>query len=236
MTLFARVVFIVLVGATFSAFFAAQRLKGAPPVVRVTKMTKFFSPNGDGVRDRNDIHVSVKQRDDVTVSVVDRDGGEVRRLVSNVPARPFRPLDVSWDGRTDEGGVAPDGSYRLRIALRREGRSVTVQRQMIVDTTPPKPVVVRRPPSAARGASFAMIVRRAGRRRVSPLQDDGFARAAHRLQPPARGGELPGAARDPPRVLDTGEPARARHVHGRRIGHRPRGQRRRLGVAAAAAR
>ena len=94
MTLFARVVFIVLVGATFAAFFAAQRLKGAPPVVRVTKMTKFFSPNGDGVRDRNDIHVSVKQRDDVTVSVVDRDGGEVRRLVSNVPAQPFRPLDV----------------------------------------------------------------------------------------------------------------------------------------------
>jgi hypothetical protein len=164
-TLFARVVFIVLVGATFSAFFAAQRLKGAPPVVRVTKMTKFFSPNGDGVRDRNDIHVSVKQRDDITVSVVDRDGGEVRRLVSNVPARPFRPLDVSWDGRTDEGGTAPDGSYRLRIALRREGRSVTVQRQMIVDTTPPKPIVARVTPAVAGSAPapFSMIVRRVSR-------------------------------------------------------------------------
>jgi hypothetical protein len=164
-TLFARVVFIVLVGATFSAFFAAQRLKGAPPVVRVTKMTKFFSPNGDGVRDRNDIHVSVKQRDDVTVSVVDRDGGEVRRLVSNVPAQPFRPLDVSWDGRTDEGGTAPDGSYRLRIALRREGRSVTVQRQMVVDTTPPKPVIARVVPAVAGSepAPFAMIVRHVSR-------------------------------------------------------------------------
>lgn len=170
MTLFARVVFIVLVGATFSAFFAAQRLKGAPPVVRVTKMTKFFSPNGDGVRDRNDIHVSVKQRDDVTVSVVDRDGGEVRRLVSNVPAQPFRPLDVSWDGRTDEGGVAPDGSYRLRIAMRREGRSVTVQRQMIVDTTPPKPVVARVAPAVAGSAPapFTMLVRHVSR--YKPMQ------------------------------------------------------------------
>ena len=110
MTLFARVVFIVLVGATFLAFFAAQRLKGAPPVVRVTKMTKFFSPNGDGVRDRNDIHVSVKQRDDVTVSVVDRDGGEVRRLVSNVPARPFRPLDVAGTGAPTRAASHPTGA------------------------------------------------------------------------------------------------------------------------------
>jgi hypothetical protein len=164
-TLFARVVFIVLVGATFSAFFAAQRLKGSPPVVRVTKLTKFFSPNGDGVRDRNDIHVSVKQRDDVTVSVVDRDGGEVRRLVSNVPAQPFRPLDVSWDGRTDAGSVAPDGSYRLRIALRRQGRSVTVQRQMVVDTTPPKPIVARVEPAVAGSAPapFTLVVRHVSR-------------------------------------------------------------------------
>jgi hypothetical protein len=140
-TLFARVVFVVLVGATFAAFFVAQRLKGAPPVVRVTKVAKFFSPNGDGVRDNNEIHLRVKKEDDVTVSVVDRDGGEVRRLADNVHALPYRPLDVSWDGRTDSGSIAPDGLYRLRIALRHEGRSVTVQEQMNLDTTPPKPVV-----------------------------------------------------------------------------------------------
>ena len=119
MTLFARVVFVVLVGATFAAFFVAQRLKGAPPVVRVTKVAKFFSPNGDGVRDRNEIHLRLKQADDVTVSIVDSGGDEVRRLVANVRAQPYRPLNLSWDGRTDAGSVAPDGGYRLRIALRR---------------------------------------------------------------------------------------------------------------------
>ncbi len=37
MTLVARVTFLVLVGATFSAFFVAQRLKSAPPVIDVGK-------------------------------------------------------------------------------------------------------------------------------------------------------------------------------------------------------
>src|SRR4051794_577582 len=187
-TLFARVVFIVLVGATFSAFFAAQRLKGGPPVVRVTKITKFFSPNGDGVRDRNDIHVAVKKADDVTVSVVDRDGGEVRRLVANAPAKPFQPLDVSWDGRTDAGSIAPDGGYRLRIALRREGRSVTVQRQMILDTTPPKPVVTRVAPAVAGSAPapFVATVRHVSRFKPTQFQvlrtDFGRSREVARFQ------------------------------------------------------
>ena len=41
----ARVVFLVLVGATFGAFFVAQRLKGAPQVVQLRGIV-WFSPNG----------------------------------------------------------------------------------------------------------------------------------------------------------------------------------------------
>ena len=37
MTLVARVTFLVLVGATFAAFFVAQRLKSAPPVIDVAQ-------------------------------------------------------------------------------------------------------------------------------------------------------------------------------------------------------
>ena len=39
MTLVARVTFVVLVGATFAAFFVAQRLKSAPPVINVRQIT-----------------------------------------------------------------------------------------------------------------------------------------------------------------------------------------------------
>ena len=51
MTFFARAVFVLLVGATFFAFFAAQRLKSAPPVAKLVGTPRYFSPNEDGRRD-----------------------------------------------------------------------------------------------------------------------------------------------------------------------------------------
>ena len=41
-------VFAVLVIATFGAFFVAQRLKNAPPVLSQLTVFPFFSPNRDG--------------------------------------------------------------------------------------------------------------------------------------------------------------------------------------------
>ena len=64
MTWLARITFVVLVGATFSAFFVAQRLKSAPPVIELRGLARYFSPNGDGVRDRNDFSVRLKVSDD----------------------------------------------------------------------------------------------------------------------------------------------------------------------------
>jgi hypothetical protein len=145
-TRFARAVFVLLVAASFSAFFVAQKLKASPPVLEVSKVTKFFSPNGDGRRDANKISLRLKERDDVTVDVVDTDGGAVRRLATAIPARPFQPVRLTWDGRTDAGTLAPDGQYRLRIGLRRQGRSVTVPRVIDLDTTAPTPTVVSAQP------------------------------------------------------------------------------------------
>ena len=160
MSLLARVVFALLVAATFSAFFVAQRLKSAPPVVGAARVMKFFSPNGDGTRDVETISFRVKQADDATVDVVDAGGGRVRRLATAVRARPFRRVELTWDGRTDEGARAPDGRYRVRIALRRTGRSVVVPNPIELDTTAPRPVVVRARPRggqvATRGPAIAL--------------------------------------------------------------------------------
>jgi len=159
-TVLARVVFALLVAATFSAFFAAQRLKSAPPVVGAARVMKFFSPNGDGRRDVETISFRVKEADDATVDVVDDGGGRVRRLATGVAARPFRRVELTWDGRTDEGGRARDGRYRVRIALRRSGRSVTVPSPIELDTTAPRPVIVRArasgTPTAARGPAIVL--------------------------------------------------------------------------------
>ena len=80
MTLVARVTFLVLVGATFAAFFVAQRLKSSPPVLDVHRIARYFSPNGDGHRDVDHISITFKVADDVTVDVVNLSGDRVRRL------------------------------------------------------------------------------------------------------------------------------------------------------------
>ncbi|MBE2316883.1 hypothetical protein DVA67_012950 [Solirubrobacter sp. CPCC 204708] len=128
-------------GATFAAFFVAQRLKSEPPVIDVPDITTSFSPNGDGNRDASDIAVSIKVADDATVDVVNLDGDRVRRLVDSVPLQPNRWRRMTWDGKGDDGRVVPDGQYRLRVALRDEGRSAIVQKTMTVDTRAPRPQV-----------------------------------------------------------------------------------------------
>ena len=167
MSRFSRVVFLLLVGATFSAFFVAQELKSRPPVVKVTRVTPFFSPDGDGRRDTNRISVVVKDPDEVTIAVLDADGERVRRLASNVPARRFRPVRVRWDGRDDAGRRLPDGLYRVRVGLRRQGRSVVSSKGIRLDTTPPSPVVERVDPDvrilSPRGGPVALRVTKAGR-------------------------------------------------------------------------
>lgn len=137
MTLLARVTFLILVGATFSAFFVAQRLKSSEPVIDVRRITQNFSPNGDGKRDVNRISIRLRVADDATVDVVNLDGDRVKRLADNVAMRPYRPLRLEWDGTGDDGRTVPDGKYRLRVALRAENRSATIQKTMRVDTQAP---------------------------------------------------------------------------------------------------
>ena len=86
MSFFARAVFVLLVAATFAAFFVAQRLKSAPQVAVITQMTRHFSPNGDGRRDVSRIVVRVREDDDVTLTIVDAANNDVRRLATGVPA------------------------------------------------------------------------------------------------------------------------------------------------------
>ena len=141
MTRLARVVFILLVGATVAAFFTAQRLKGEPAVAKVRGLVHVFSPNGDRFKDINRFYVELRERAEVSVDVVDASDDAVRRLAEDATVSPQKPLQLRWDGRTDEGRIVPDGRYRVRVTLRREGRSVTVPRTTLVDTQAPRPRV-----------------------------------------------------------------------------------------------
>ena len=157
-----------LVLATFGAFFVAQRLKQSPRVARALTITTAFSPNGNGVLDRARIRFELNRSDDVTISLVDADGETVRRLVDNQRVSAGRPVEFFWDGRTGEGAVAPDGTYRVRVTLRREGRSVFFAKAIRLDTTPPRPVVFVTGPAPA---DTRPVSRRAARRaRALPVR------------------------------------------------------------------
>ena len=168
MSQLARVVFALLVAATFGAFFVAQRLKSAESVAEITQVRRFFSPNGDGRLDVNPITFKVKEADEVAVTIVNRDGDRVRRLVDGLDARPERPVHVVWNGRTDAGTVAADGLYRIQLGLRRTGRTVPVPGSFHVDTSPPRPVVlsVKPPIAGPTPGGFEIRARGVGRRRA----------------------------------------------------------------------
>ena len=138
----AGIAFAALVVATFAAFFITQRLKREPGVLGQVRATPFFSPNQDGRFDRARIGFLLKEPDDVTVTVEDHDGQPIRRLARNQPLDAYTQLRLAWDGRDDEGAKAPDGTYRVRVGLRRQGRSVVLPRNIELDTTPPKPKVL----------------------------------------------------------------------------------------------
>jgi hypothetical protein len=133
----ARICFALLVCATFAAFFAAQELKSTPPRVQELTVTPVFSPNRDGRKERARASFVLKRSDDVSVTVIDRDGDTVRQLRSNRPLRAGQRMRVVWDGRLADRRVAPDGTYRIRLSLRREGRAVVLPRNVVKDTVAP---------------------------------------------------------------------------------------------------
>jgi hypothetical protein len=136
-----RIAFALLVCATFAAFFVAQELKSTPPLVQDVKVTPFFSPNRDGRFDRARASFFLKRTDDVTVTVIDHAGDDVRRLRSNQRLPVGRRMAVVWDGRSSGNRAVPDGIYRIRVSLRRQGRSVTLPRNVRKDTAPPSVLV-----------------------------------------------------------------------------------------------
>ena len=154
MSTFARAVFAALVVATFGAFFVAQRLKNTPTDVQGFGRTPLFSPNGDGRRDGAKLSFLLKQADDVDVDLVTTDGDRVKRLATDRKLPAYRKLALRWDGTDDRGRPVPDGVYRARITLLREGRAITVFKGIRKDTTPPRPRVTSVGPSSAATAEL----------------------------------------------------------------------------------
>jgi FlgD Ig-like domain len=134
-----RAVFALLVLVTVAAFFVTQALKTEMPVVlRFATVPMQFSPNGDGVRDRSLVGFDLSEPAEVSFSIIDSEGREVRRLVDDRKLAGDTHQRFPWDGRDDEGAVVADGTYRMRVARRKEGRILNSFKKVIVDTRRPR--------------------------------------------------------------------------------------------------
>lgn len=141
-TLISRIVFGLLLLATFAAFFAAQRLKRSDPLVYSVNVKRYVSPNADGLRDRARLRFRTKKDDVVSVEVIDRGGNTVRMLADRKKMRAGAQR-FQWNGRyaprgDQRGAPVPDGAYRIRITMHGSGRSFVPDKYFVVDTTPPR--------------------------------------------------------------------------------------------------
>ncbi len=166
MTPLARLTFGALVLATLGAFFVTQRLKRSPPVIGDARVTPpYFSPGG-GVRDRARIVFRLKRADTVSVGVVNLAGDTVRELAAGRAVAGGRRIVIRWNGREDDGRLAPDGSYRVRLGLGRAARSVLLPGIARLDTRPPRPRLIRVGGRRTARARLPLILRAGGKARV----------------------------------------------------------------------
>lgn len=141
MTRTGRLVFAALVCASIGAFFLAQRVKQIPAAVVSYHVARFCSPNGDGHHDKCVVNVRLKRTDDLTIEVIDPQGDPIRTLADGVHVRRYHHLRRVWDGRYASGRRAPDGYYHFRVIMLHQGRSILLPHALLLDLTPPHPVV-----------------------------------------------------------------------------------------------
>ena len=153
--------FAVLVAATIGAFFVTQHLKVTTPLIQgyPRPLPGVINPL-HGVRcidGRNSGSTTISfylqhRSDDAIVSVVNSDGAVVRTLADGRHMRKdVRNPDgvFHWDGRLDNGHVAPDGTYYFRVVLIHQNQTIDLTDVPVkVKTAPPNPVIVSVSPSA----------------------------------------------------------------------------------------
>jgi len=71
----------------------------------------YFSPNGDGIRDVTEISYRLAAEAPVEARIEDAQGKQVRILTAPTAAA----ASLSWDGRSTEGRLVPDGMYRIHV-------------------------------------------------------------------------------------------------------------------------
>jgi hypothetical protein len=176
----ALVAFGALVAATVAAFFVTQHLKVSSPLLQGFPSPTPATINPYGATCQNGqqhsrmfISFYLQHRaDDVDVYVVDESGTIVRTLATGRHMRRnVRYPDgyFTWNGREDNGAVAPDGTYYLRVALLGQGRTIQINKPITIKTAAPHPSVRSVSPSLIPRGGAPVRIRYSGNENRDPV-------------------------------------------------------------------
>jgi hypothetical protein len=133
---------LALLAATAAAFAVTERLKLERSPVTGTRVDRVFSPVCECARDVAVVSFVLRRRETVTLDILDRQGRSVRTIVRN-RREPAGRVSYTWDGRDNLERVVPEGVYRPRVQLERNGRTIVLPNPIRVDTTAPRITLVR---------------------------------------------------------------------------------------------
>ena len=156
-----------LVAATIAAFFLTQHLKVTTPLIQgaprpvpgvIDPLHGVPCMRGLGSGSTTISFYLQHRADTVDVFVV---SAATRAIVRTVASDRHMRKDVRhpdgvfhWNGREDDGQVAPDGTYYFRVALIHQNRTIDLDdrnQTVKVKTVPPHPVVTRVTPTLIPG-------------------------------------------------------------------------------------
>jgi FlgD Ig-like domain len=136
-----------LLGGTAAAFAWTEHLKLERSPVYRTHVGKLLGPNCRCGLAQIPIRFVLRKPETLTVTIVDSNERVVRTLLSRTP-RPKGVQRFGWDGRDDSGRVVPHGTYKPRLHLARDHRTILMPNPIHVDTAPPQVAVVSVRPRA----------------------------------------------------------------------------------------
>ena len=128
-------VVLALLGCTAAAFAVTESLKLERSPISDTHVSKVVAPDSLS-NDTAAIGFLLRKPDRLTVEIVNGGGEVVRRLARDRAARRGTQ-QFTWDGRNDAHEVVPDGTYRPRVHLAREHRTILLPNPIRMDATPP---------------------------------------------------------------------------------------------------
>lgn len=123
-----------LLGGSAAAFAVTERLKLERSPIFATMVDKVVSARSGK---QAKIAFRLRKADDVSVAIVDASGKVVRSLSAS--RQPHAGLqEFSWDGRDDAGHAVKDGTYKPRVRLPGEHRTILLPNPIQVDTVAPR--------------------------------------------------------------------------------------------------